>query len=102
MKFNITGKLVRTVTTEIIYHLECGEVEIQKKDVVETLDLPQVVDGDPTHWYEEVEEALKRGCIAKLTESTPIEKQYCNSYVTEKTQIVSTEDDWEIEDVTWS
>ena len=100
MKFNITGKRIRTVTIEIVEHLDEAEVQVSKKDVLETLGLPPVVDGDPTHWYGEVEEALQAGCEAKIKKVTDLNSiHFGDVETTERT--LKTVDEWEIESVDW-
>jgi hypothetical protein len=97
MKFNITGKRIRTVYIEIVEHLDFAEVEVSRKDVLETLGLPKVVDGDPTHWYGEVEEALQEGCEAKIKKSND------GSVVsTERTLNSPFKDEWIIDDLSWN
>jgi len=93
MKFNITGKLVTTVTMEIIYHLDSAQIEVRKKDVLETLGLPPVFDGDPTHWYDEVEEALVQGCPADIKAS--------EGSFTEERKTLNEKDEWKIESIDW-
>jgi len=93
MKFNITGKLVTTVTMEIIYHFDSTQIEVRKKDVLKTLGLPPVFDGDPTHWYDEVEEALVEGCPADIKAS--------ESSFTEERKILNEKDEWKIESIDW-
>jgi hypothetical protein len=95
MKFTVTGTRTRRVILEIEDHLEECEIEVLKKDVLSTLDLPAKVDGDPTHWYGEVEEALKWGCGSEIL--TDVSERTRNS--TERT--VKVIDDWQIEHLDW-
>ena len=101
MKFNITGKRIRTVTIEIVENLDFAEVQVAKKDVLETLGLPSVVDGDSSHWYGEVEQALKEGCEAKIKKVTDLNSiDFGNVETTERT--LKTIDEWEIDDISWN
>ena len=101
MKFNITGKRIRTVTIEIVEKLDFAEVQVAKKDVLETLGLRSVVDGDPSHWYGEVEQALKEGGEAKIKKVTDLNSiDFGSVETTERT--LKTIDEWEIDDLSWN
>jgi len=91
MKFYVTGTRTRRLVIEIEEKLEDCEVDVLKKDVLETQDLPAKVDGDPTHWYGEVEQALDWGCPSKII-GEPVSK-------TERT--VKVVDDWHVKSVEW-
>jgi hypothetical protein len=91
MKFNITGRRTRRIVIEIEEEIEECDVDVLKKDVLDALDLPAKVDGDPTHWYGEVEQALSWGCPSKII-GDPVSK-------TERT--VKVVDDWEVEYLDW-
>lgn len=95
MKFNITGKYIQKITIERTYFLEDAEIEVSKKNVLKTLQLPAVVDGDPTHWYEEVEEALKNGCSFKKG-SWPLHEASYSEKIHEQNE------DWEIVDISYN
>lgn len=91
MKFYVTGTRTRRIVIEIEEELEDCEVDVLKKDVLKTQDLPAKVDGDPTHWYGEVEQALDWGCPSKII-GEPVSK-------TERT--VKVVDDWHVTSVDW-
>ena len=58
-KFRFSGTIKR-VTVEHI-DITDGIIDVTKKTVCQTLDLPNVVDGDPTHWVVEAEQAIEWG-----------------------------------------
>lgn len=93
MKFNVTGKLVTTITMEVVCDLDDAEIEVRKKDVLKTLGLPPVWDGDATHWYDEVEDALVHGCPADIKAS--------EGSFTEERKILNEEHKWKIESIYW-
>ena len=92
MKFHVTGKRVRTITIELTEHYDYARFEVYKKDVLEQLDLPKIVDGDSTHWYDEVGTALEEGCTA-----TAIDEPFESDRRT-----IRIDDDWKIDDVSWT
>ena len=91
MKFYLTGKRTRTITIELTEHYDSAEFSVLKKDVLETLDLPKVVDGDPSFWYDEVERAIDLGCEARAIDD-PFESDR---------RTVKIKDDWDLETVEW-
>ena len=91
MKFQVTGKRVRTITIEITEQYEYATFEVYKKDVLEQLDLPKTVDGDSTHWYDEVGTALAEGCKSEAIDE-PLESDR---------RTIRINDDWKIDDVSW-
>ena len=66
-KFRFSGTIKR-VTVE---YLECEDaiIDVTKKAVCHTLDLPNVVDGDPTHWVGEAEQAIEWGAPFKMIDT---------------------------------
>ena len=63
--------------------------------------MPSVVDGDTSHWYGEVEQALKEGCEAKIKKVTDLNSiDFGNVETTERT--LKTIDEWEIDAISWN
>ena len=63
-KFRFSGTIKR-VTVEYI-HVAEGVIDITKKNVCDEVDLPNVVDGDPTHWVDEAERFVDYGGEFKI------------------------------------
>ena len=66
-KFRFSG----TIRRVIVEHIEINEgvIEVTKKAVCNEFDLPNVVDGDPTHWIDEAQRAVEYGCDFKIVDS---------------------------------
>ena len=66
-RFRFSGS-VKRVTVEYI-NIEDGIINVTKKTVCNELHLPNVVDGDPTHWVTEAEMALDYGADFKIVDT---------------------------------
>ena len=72
-RFRFSGTIRRT-TIEYL-HVEDGIIDCTKKSVCHALDLPNVVDGDPTHWVGEIEDALEWRAPFKVIDTNGSEWQ---------------------------
>lgn len=66
-KFRFSGR-VKRVTVEYI-DIEDGIIDVTKKEVCSTFDLPSAVDGDPQHWVDEAEQAVDYGAEFKVADT---------------------------------
>ena len=70
-RFRFSGT-IRRVTVEYI-DIEEGIIDVTKKSVCEEFDLPNVVDGDSTHWIDEAERAVDYGVPFKVVDANGAE-----------------------------
>lgn len=66
-RFRFSGTIRRVTVEEI--RLEDGIIALTKKAVCRSLDLPNVVDGDPTHWVGEGQQAVEWGAQFKIVDT---------------------------------
>lgn len=66
-RFRFSGT-IRRVTVEHI-QITDGVIDVTKKAVCEEFDLPNVVDGDSTHWVDEAERAVEYGIPFKIVDT---------------------------------
>ena len=69
--FRFSGT-IRRVTVEHI-NIEEGMISVSKKNVCAELDLPNVVDGDSTHWIDEAERFVDYGGEFKIVDNSGAE-----------------------------
>lgn len=74
MRFKIDGIRTRVITVVVEEAID-GWVDITKSEVRRITECPAVIDGDPSGWYGEVEQALVEGAEHKITgEITELER----------------------------
>ena len=66
MEFRISGTRVTTTVTTVVEKIEEGRLEMGKSKVLKITGCPSSEDGDPSVWYDYVEEALLMGAKHKL------------------------------------
>ncbi len=66
-RFRFSG----TIRRVIVEHIEItdGIIDVTKKAVCNEFDLPNVVDGDSTHWVDEAERAVDYGVGFKIVDT---------------------------------
>ena len=91
MEFRISGTRVTTTVTTVVEKIEEGCLEMGKSKVLKITGCPSSEDGDPSVWYEYVEEALLMGAKHRLDD--------CTGKTTVLSEETETTTDWQHLDV---